>query len=107
MALAANKLALRPGMTGVADLGAISCATFTHMYPAGATGMRQAALTWAQGYFYGQSAKTVDEILAELPADNPWDFDSLTDHIVDYCAANPEAPLPDAVIDLWNELGEG
>jgi len=104
--LAATQLTLRPGMTGVPDLGAIDCATFSHMYPAGSTGMRQAVLTWAQGYFYARSGKTTDEILAELPADNPWDFDSLTDHIVDYCAAHPEAPLPEAVMDLWDQLSE-
>jgi len=102
---AAQQLTLRPGMTGVPDLGAIECATFSHMYPAGSTGMRQAVLTWAQGYFYARTGKTTDEILAGLPDDNPWDFDSLTDHIVDYCAANPDAPLPEAVVDLWDRLG--
>ncbi|MFW2405774.1 MAG: hypothetical protein ACN4GT_13465 [Gammaproteobacteria bacterium] len=106
-AQAADKLTLRPGMVGVADIGAISCATFSHMYPAGPTGVRQAVLTYSQGYFFARSGKTTDEILSGLPADNPWDFETLTDHIVDYCAANPESAVHDAVIDLWGRLDAG
>lgn len=104
-ASAAEKLALLPGMAGVPDLGAIDCATFTHMFPNGPTGMRQAVLTWAQGYFYARSGKTTDQLLAGLPTDNPWDFSTLTGHIVDYCAAHPDSPVPEAVIDLWSKLG--
>lgn len=101
---AADKLTLRPGMVGVADIGAISCATFSHMHPAGPTGVRQAVLTYAQGYFFARSGKTTDEILAGLPPDSAWDFDTLTDQIVDYCAANPESLVHAAVADLWDAL---
>jgi len=99
-----NGLRLRPGMTGVPDLGAISCETFTHMHPAGPTGMEQAVLTWAQGYFFGLSGRTIDEILAAQPADADWNFDTLSGYIVAYCAARPEAGIPEAVADLWAEL---
>ena len=45
MSIAAKPLTLRPGMTGVPDLGAIKCEMFVHMYPNGPTGMSQAVLT--------------------------------------------------------------
>ena len=48
-AVAADKLALRPGMGGVPDLGAIRCETFTKILPEGPRGFRQAVLTWATG----------------------------------------------------------
>lgn len=102
LAAAAGPLKLRPGMTGVADLGAIDCAMFNHMYPAGPTGMEQAVLTWAEGYFYARSGRTMDELLAaQPPGARDWDFDALTGHIVAFCADRPEAPLPAAVQDLW------
>ena len=102
---AAGPLKLRPGMTGVPDLGAIDCATFNVMHPAGPVGMEQAVLTWAEGYFYARSGKTLDEILALQPAtSSDWNFDRLTGHLVAYCAANPQAPVPDAVADLWQQL---
>jgi len=104
LANAAGPLTLRPGMTGVPDLGAIKCETFVHMYPNGPTGMSQAVLTWSQGYFYALTGKTTDEILATLPEESAWDFDSLTGHIVDYCEEHPEVPLPEAVKDLWAAL---
>ena len=104
MAIAAKPLTLRPGMTGVPDLGAIKCEMFVHMYPNGPTGMSQAVLTWSQGYFYALTGKTTDEILAPLPEESAWDFDSLTGHIVDYCEEHPEVPLPEAVKDLWAAL---
>ena len=103
---AAQKLTLRPGMTGVPDLGAISCATLTHMHPAGPTGTEQALLTWAQGYLYARTGQTMDEILAGLPADAPaWTFDRLAGHLVEFCAANPEAQVPEAAADLARALG--
>lgn len=106
--LAAGPLRLRPGMTGVADLGAITCETFSHMYPNGPTGMSQAVLTWAQGYFYALSGgQTTDQILEKLPADSGWDFDSLTGHMVRYCQAHPEAGVPEAVESLWSALSSG
>lgn len=105
LALASGPLTLRPGMTGVPDLGAIDCAMFNHMYPAGPTGMEQAVLTWAEGFFYARSGKTIDELLAAQPAAaRDWDFGSLTGHIVEFCQASPDAPLPDAVRDLWQAL---
>ncbi len=101
---AAKPLTLRPGMTGVPDLGAIKCETFANMYPNGPTGMSQAALTWAQGYFYGLTGKTTDEILAQLPENSSWNFDTLTGHIIVFCEEHPEVPLPEAVKDLWSAL---
>lgn len=104
-AVAADKLALRPGMGGVPDLGAIRCETFTKILPEGPTGFRQAVLTWAAGYIYGRSGQTIDEVLAAAPANGPdWTFDTLTDHVVGFCAANPGAPLPAAIQDLWTRL---
>ena len=98
-AVAADKLALRPG------LGAIRCETFTKILPEGPTGFRQAVLTWAAGYIYGRSGQTIDEVLAAAPANGPdWTFDTLTDHVVGFCAANPGAPLPAAIQDLWTRL---
>ena len=106
MAASADKLTLRPGMTGVPDLGAIQCETFSTMYPFGPTGMRQAALTWAEGYFFAVSSKTIDEILEQQSDDSAdWNFDSLTDHIVVFCSANPKARFPEAVQDLGRKLG--
>ncbi|MBL8201526.1 MAG: hypothetical protein JNK40_11180 [Chromatiales bacterium] len=105
VAIAADSLTLRPGMGGVPDLGAIRCETFTRILPEGPTGFRQAVLTWAEGYIYGKSGRTIDEVLAAAPADGPnWTFDTLTDQIVSYCASNPESPLPVAVQDLWARL---
>jgi hypothetical protein len=101
----ATRLKLRPGMTGVPDLGAIYCETFNQMHPAGPTGMEQAVLTWAEGYFYGLSGKTIDEILAVQPAGSTqWNFNTLSGHIVAFCAAQPNASVPDAVADLWQRL---
>jgi hypothetical protein len=96
--------ALPPGMTGVADLGAIDCGTFNAMYPNGPTGMSQAVLAWAQGYIYAESGQTLDEVIAGLPADNAWDFFSLSSFVVEFCAQQPDAPLPDAVAALWARL---
>ena len=91
-AVAADKLALR-------------CETFTKILPEGPTGFRQAVLTWAAGYIYGRSGQTIDEVLAAAPANGPdWTFDTLTDHVVGFCAATPGAPLPAAIQDLWTRL---
>ena len=99
------ELTLRPGMTGVADLGASSCATFNAMYPNGPTGLRQAALYYAEGYIFAKSGKSLEAVLAELPEDTDWRFDSLTDVIVGYCAENPESTVSEATAMLWRELG--
>lgn len=102
----AAPLALRPGMGGVPDLGAIRCETFNEMYPSGPNGLRQAILYWTEGYVYAQTGKTMDEFLAS-PGKGSWDFGALTDHIVQFCRARPEAPVPLAVIDLWTRMNSG
>ena len=98
---------LPPGMTGVADFGAIDCATFTHMYPAGPTGVGQAVLSWAQGYIYASSGNTLSEALDAAPGGSNWDFFSLREFIVDYCEQKPEAQLPEAVTKLWATINAG
>lgn len=104
-AAAADKLSLRPGMGGVPDIGALECATFNEIHPWGPIGFRQSLLTWAGGYMHGQSGQTLDEILAVAPpAPRPWTFDTLTDHMVDYCRRNPGAGVAQAVNDLWLRL---
>lgn len=104
--LQAAPLALYPGMGGVPDLGAIRCATFNDMYPNGPNGLRQAILYWTEGYVYAQTGKTIDEVLAS-PGMGTWNFETLTDHIVEFCRAQPDAPVPLAVIDLWDRINSG
>jgi len=98
----ADKLQLPPGMGGVPDIGAIPCDVFNKMIVVGPLGTRRLLLTWAEGYYFAKSGKTIDEILEA--ADQSWDFDSLTGHLVDYCAADPEALTSAAVIDLGEHL---
>lgn len=98
------RLKLRPGMTGVADVGAIDCALFSDMHYNGPTGMRHHVLTWVQGYVYAKTGANIDAILAELPADHDWNFDTLSDVVVDYCREHPEAPVAEAAIALWVAL---
>jgi hypothetical protein len=102
----AAPLALRPGMGGVPDLGAIRCETFNAMYPAGPNGLRQAILYWTEGYVYAKTGKTMDEFLAS-PGMDIWDFGTLTDHVVAFCQAQPEVPVPLAVMDLWARMNSG
>ncbi len=97
-------LQLRPGMTGVADLGAISCETYNAIYPNGPTGLRQATLYYAEGYIYAKTGKSIDEVLGEQPDDAQWNFDSLTDIVVDYCASNPDSPVSAGVAALFDAL---
>lgn len=104
----AGKLTLRPGMGGVPDLGAIRCETFNDMYPAGPSGLRQAILYWTEGYVFARTGKIIDELLESLGERGTlWNFETLTDHIVQFCRAKPEAPVPDAVADLWGLLDPG
>lgn len=98
----AAEFRLNPGMTGFPDLGAVTCAEYVDLFPIGPTGLRQAAMTWAQGYFYARSEQTTDEILAGQA--QKWTFNSLTNEIVAYCEDNPDARIPDAVKDLWVTL---
>lgn len=105
IAAAGEPLALRPGMGGVPDPGALECAYFNDLYPNAPTGFRQTLLYWTEGYIHGKSGRTIDEALAAAPpAAKPWTFDTLTDHLVDYCRANPEARIPAAADDLWQRL---
>jgi hypothetical protein len=100
---ATGKLALRPGMGGVPDIGAIACATFNDMYPAGPSGVRQAVLYWTEGFVFAKTGRSIDEQLAAVGGD--WDFESLTGHVVGFCAAHPEMPVSAAVVDLWGRIG--
>lgn len=107
IALAENQVQLRPGMMGVADIGATDCALFSEMHYNGPTGMRHHVLTWVQGYVYAKTGGNIDTLLAQLPADSGWDFDSLSDVFVEYCQANPDAKVADAAVVLWTTLSEG
>jgi hypothetical protein len=101
----AAKLKLPQGMGGVPDIGAIPCSVFSEMLVVGPLGTRHSLLTWANGYWYAQTGKATDELLAIAEAGgDSWDFERLTDHLVAYCAANPEAVTRDAVTSLGAEL---
>lgn len=102
-AVAAEPLRLRPGMGGMADPGAASCAFFNEIYAAGPTGFRQSLLYWTEGYIHGKSGMTMDEALAAAPQ-GPWTFDTITDRLVGYCREHPDAAVPDAAEDLWRAL---
>ncbi|MDP6675665.1 MAG: hypothetical protein QGH93_12560 [Gammaproteobacteria bacterium] len=101
----ADKLTLPPGMGGVPDIGTIPCEVFNKMIVVGPLGTKRLLLTWAEGYYRAKTGKTFDEILQDAEtAGQSWDFDSLTGHFVDYCAADPEAPTAAAVVDLGERL---
>ena len=106
-AAADGPLKLRPGMTGVADIGSSACQLFNDMHPFGPAGLEHHVLTWAQGYIFAKSGKSIDGILADLPPANGWDFDSLSGYIVNYCSENPEAKVSQAAIALWTVLSQG
>jgi hypothetical protein len=101
---AATPLKLPDGMGGVPDIGAIPCIVLTEMMVIGPKGTRLSLLTWAEGYYYAKSGKSLDEILESRPAGEQNDFFGLTDHLVDYCAENPEAITREAVADLGAKL---
>ncbi|MBM4195590.1 MAG: hypothetical protein FJ197_00630 [Gammaproteobacteria bacterium] len=103
---AAELLPLPDGMGGVSDIGAIQCSVYSNMIRIGPLGSRLSLLTWAAGYYAATSGKTL-HALATAPGQpgGPWDFDRLTTHLVDYCAANPQAVTADAVRDLAANLG--
>ena len=101
----AGKLRWAAGMGGVPDIGGIPCRVFNEMIVIGPLGTKRLLLTWAEGYYHAKSGKTIDEILADAKsAGRSWDFDSLTGHFVDYCAADPEALTSAAVADLGERL---
>jgi hypothetical protein len=101
----AAKLKLPEGMGGVPDIGAIPCDVFSKMLVIGPLGTRLSLLTWADGYYYARTEKTMDELVAAAEKDGEvWDFDRLTDHFVGYCADNPDGITREAVRDLEKEL---
>ena len=101
----AERLELPKGMGGVADIGAIPCGVFNQMLVIGPLGTRLSLLTWADGYYYARTEMTMDQIVAAAKeSGEAWDFERLTDHFAEFCAANPEAITRDAVVSLGNEL---
>jgi len=101
----AGKLQLPKGMGGVPDIGVIPCEVFTNMIKVGPLGTKRLLLTWAEGYYYARTGKTIDEILAAAEqAGETWDFTRLTGHFEAFCAANPEALTSAAVVDLGAKL---
>jgi hypothetical protein len=90
-------------MGGLADPGAITCGYLNGLYEGGPTGFRQMLLYWTEGYIYAKSGKALDQALATAPG-GPWSFDSLTDRLVGFCNANPDAPVPAAADALWQAL---
>ena len=104
MPSAAAPLKLPEGMGGVPDIGAIPCSVLTQMMVVGPKGTRLSLLTWAEGYYYAKTGKSLDEILEGRPAEEENDFFGLTDHLVDFCASNPEAITREAVADLGTRL---
>ena len=101
----AERLELPQGMGGVADIGAIPCSVFSEMLVIGPLGTRLSLLTWADGYYYAKTAKTMDEIVAMAKQEGEaWNFDRLTDHFADYCSENPDAMTREAVVSLGEQL---
>ncbi len=106
--VSADGLKLPAGMGGVPDIGAIPCNVFTEMLVIGPLGTRHSLLTWANGYYYGTTGKTIDELLAmAASAGQQWDFYRLTDHLAAFCEKNPDAITRAAAMDLANELASG
>lgn len=105
--LADAQVSVRPGMMGVADIGVQDCATFSDMHYHGPAGMEHQVLTWVQGYVFARTGANIDALLAAIPDDNGWTFDTLTGVLVDYCKANPDAPVSEAAIALWTTLRQG
>jgi len=101
---AAGPITLKPGMTGVPDLGAIRCATYTAMYPNGPNGLRQATLYWTEGYVYARTGLSLDEFLTGRADAADWTFESLTGHVLAFCEAHAEDRVRTAVDDLWTRL---
>ena len=98
---------VRPGMMWMADISAQDCATFNEMHYNGPAGMELNVLTWVQGYVHAQTGSNIDALLAAIPADNGWNFDTLTGVFVDYCRQQPEARVSDAAIRLAEMLAAG
>ena len=108
IAAADGQVRLRPGMMGVADIGAHTCATFNDMHYHGPSGMEHHVLTWVQGYVFAKTGSNIDAMLAAIDdGDNGWNFDTLTGVFVDYCKENPDAPVSEAAISLFARLDAG
>jgi len=99
---ASEPLQLDPGLAGFADLGAIQCDYFIELLPIGPKGFRQSLMTYAQGFVYAKSGKTIDQILAGQA--QSWTYNSLSEEMVQYCRANPSKSIPDAAAHLWSAL---
>jgi len=99
---ASEPLQLDPGMAGFADLGTIKCGYFVELLPIGPKGFRQSLMTYAQGFVFAKSGKTIDQILATQA--RSWTYNSLSEEMVQYCRANPEKTIPDAAAHLWSAL---
>jgi hypothetical protein len=101
----AERLELPKGMGGVADIGTVPCDVFNRMLVIGPLGTRLSLLTWADGYYYARTEMTMDELVAAAKqSGESWDFERLTDHFAEFCAANPEAITRDAVASLGTQL---
>ena len=106
--LADSEVNVRPGMMGVADIGVQDCALFTDMHYHGPAGMEHQVLTWVQGYVFARTGSNINTLLVAIEGgDNGWNFDTLTGVFIDYCKANPEAPVSEAAVALWTMLSEG
>ncbi|HJP39956.1 MAG TPA: hypothetical protein QF499_12645 [Gammaproteobacteria bacterium] len=102
---AADKLKLPPGMGGVPDIGTIPCEVFNEMIVIGPLGTKRLLLTWAEGFYQAKSGKSIDELLdIANESGQSWDFDSLTGHFAEFCAANPDLLTVAAVVDLGAHL---
>jgi hypothetical protein len=92
------------GMGGVADLGATRCDYYVYIHPNGPAGFNQAVLYWLEGYVYARTGKAIDAFLAGAPDSGRWTFDSIGQHVLDYCTKHPQATVADGVADLWNRM---
>lgn len=96
---------LREGMGGVADIGATRCDYYAYIHPNGPTGFNQSVLYWLEGYVHARTGGSLDAFLAKAPGGQRWSFDSIGQHVLDYCTANPKASVADGVVDLWARMG--
>jgi len=101
---AADPIRLRPGMGGVADLGATKCDYYAYIHPDGPTGFNQSVLYWLEGYVHARTGGTLDALLASVPDGGRWTFDSIGAHVLDYCTKNPAMTVADGITDLWDRL---
>lgn len=103
----AEPIRLHEGMGGVADLGATRCDYYLYIHPNGPNGFNQAVLYWLEGYVHARTGKTIDAFLVGVPGGGRWTLDRIGEHVLDYCTANPEATVADAIGDLWQRMTGG